>query len=57
MDALKRLAVTLDWAQKIQSKDEGRKIVYAPACYLDEEMLDHFNIRFVSIPYNFFERT
>lgn len=57
MDALKRLAVTLDWAQKIQSKDEGRKIVYAPACYLDEEMLDRFNIRFVSIPYNLFERT
>jgi adenine-specific DNA-methyltransferase len=57
MDALKRLALTLDWAQKIQSKDEGRKIVYAPACYLDEEMLDRFNIRFVSIPYNLFERT
>lgn len=57
LDALKRLAITLDWAQKVHAEDDGRKIVYAPACYLDEEMLDRFNIRFVSIPYNLFERS
>jgi|SRR3989344_8482794 len=56
MSALKKLAITLDWAQKTHAKDNGKKIVYAPACYLDDEMLDQFNIKFVSIPYNLFER-
>ena len=56
MEALKTLAITLDWAQEAQKKDKGRKIVYAPACYLDEEMLDQYGIKFVSIPYNLFER-
>ena len=56
-DALKKLAITLDWAQKTHEKDAGRKIVYAPACYLDDEALDQYNIRFVGIPYNLFERS
>ncbi len=56
-DALKKLAITLDWAQKTHDKDAGRKIVYAPACYLDDEALDQYNIRFVGIPYNLFERS
>lgn len=55
MDALKKLAITLDWAQKTHGKDNGKKVVYAPACYLDDEMLDQYNIKFVSIPYNLFE--
>jgi adenine-specific DNA-methyltransferase len=56
MDVLKTLAITLDWAQETHKKDKGRKIVYAPACYLDDEMLDQYGIKFVSIPYNLFER-
>jgi adenine-specific DNA-methyltransferase len=56
MEALKTLAITLDWAQETQKKDKGRKIVYAPACYLDDETLDQYGIKFVSIPYNLFER-
>jgi len=55
-DALKKLAITLDWAQKTHKKDSDKKIVYAPACYLDDEALEQFNIKFVSIPYNLFER-
>lgn len=57
VNALKKLAITLDWAQKTHDKDAGRKIVYAPACYLDDEALDQYNIRFVGIPYNLFERS
>ncbi len=56
MEKLKQLAVTLDWAQETHKKDNGRKIVYAPACYLDEESMERYNIEFVSIPYNLFER-
>ena len=57
MDALKSLAITLDWAQAAHTKDKGKKIVYAPACYLDDETLDQYNITFVSVPYNLFEKT
>ncbi|MBI4268518.1 site-specific DNA-methyltransferase [Candidatus Uhrbacteria bacterium] len=56
MNTLKSLAITLDWAQKTHEKDGGKKIVYAPACYLDDESLEKYNIKFVSIPYNLFER-
>lgn len=56
MDALKKLAITLDWAQETHKKDSGKKIVYAPVCYLDDEALEQYNIKFVSIPYNLFER-
>jgi adenine-specific DNA-methyltransferase len=55
-DALKKLAITLDWAEKSRKKDSNKKIVYAPACYLDDEALEQYNIKFVSIPYNLFER-
>jgi adenine-specific DNA-methyltransferase len=53
---LKSLAITLDWAQKIYKKDKGKKIIYAPACFLDEEYLEKFNIHFVNIPYSLFEK-
>lgn len=57
MEKLKKLAITLEWAQGTHKKDSGKKIVYAPACFLDDEALEQYNIKFVSIPYNLFERT
>ncbi|MCJ7633549.1 site-specific DNA-methyltransferase, partial [Candidatus Bathyarchaeota archaeon] len=56
-EALRRLAITLDWAQEIHRKDSNKKVVYAPACFLNDEALEQFNIQFVSIPYNLFEHT
>lgn len=56
LDTLKKMAITLNWAEEIHKKDSGKKIVYAPACFLDEEHLDRYNIQFVSIPYNLFEK-
>lgn len=55
-EKLKKLAITFDWAEKINKKNKGKKIVYAPACFLDEEYLEKFNISFVGIPYNLFEK-
>lgn len=57
MDKLKSLAITLEWAKEISKKDKGKKVVYAPACFLDDENLERFNISFVAIPYNLFERS
>lgn len=56
IDLLKSLSITLDWAKQINKKDLGKKIVYAPACFLDDEYLEKYNIQFVSIPYNLFEK-
>lgn len=55
IEELKNLAITRDWLELVKAK-EGKKIVYAPACFLDKEVLDDNNISFVQIPYNLFER-
>jgi len=55
IDELKNLAITRDWLEIIKNK-EGKKIVYAPACFLDKEVLDEYNISFVQIPFNLFIR-
>ena len=56
-DKLTRLALTLEIAQEIIKESPGkRRIIYAPACFLDEEFMSANQIEFVSIPYNLFER-
>ncbi len=55
IEELKNLAVTREWLEIVKEK-EGRKVVYAPACFLDKEVLDDYNISFVQIPYNLFQR-
>ena len=56
-DALTRLALNLDVAERIVKEQKGKKvIVYAPACFLDEEYLEAKHIEFVGIPYNLFIR-
>jgi|SRR5690625_3556592 len=56
-DKLTRLALTLEIAQEIIKESPGkRRVIYAPACFLDEEYMSANQIEFVSIPYNLFER-
>ena len=56
MEELKKMAITFEWAKEISKGNDNKKIVYAPACFMDDEYLEQFNIKFVSIPYNLFER-
>jgi len=57
MNALQKLALSYEKAEAIRKRSGVKKaIVYAPACFLDEEDLQELNIEFVSIPYNLFER-
>lgn len=56
IDDLKGLAITRDWLETVKGT-EGKKIVYAPACFLDKEILDEHNISFVQIPFNLFARS
>ena len=61
-DTLSRLALNLHIAEEIIAHsqacpaDSGRKriVVYAPACFLDNEYLEEKQIEYVSIPYNLF---
>jgi len=57
IEKLSRLALNLDIAQPISHHAGGRrKIVYAPACFLDEDYLQANQIEFVNIPYGLFGR-
>ncbi len=53
---LKTMAITLAWAEGIHKQNKGLKIIYAPSCFLDDEYLEKFNMRFVSVPYGLFEK-
>jgi adenine-specific DNA-methyltransferase len=54
---LSRMALNLEVAERILKEQKGKKcIVYAPACFLEEDYLRENNIEFVGIPYNLFRR-
>jgi len=55
-DELTRLALNLDVAEKIATSSHKRYIIYAPACFLDEDYLRAKGIEFVNIPYGLFQR-
>ena len=56
-DKLTQLALNLSLAEKFRKASANKPIVvYAPACFLDEEYLQDFNMQFVSIPYNLFQK-
>jgi len=56
-DELTRLALNLPLAEKIITDNPRKKIiVYAPACFLEEDYMKDNNIEFVGIPYNLFRR-
>ncbi len=56
-DKLAHLALNLDLVEKFLKESSGKKIiVYAPACFLDEEYMSEKRIEFVSIPYNLFTK-
>lgn len=57
-DTLSRLALNLHIAEEIIAHSKGKRIVvYAPACFLDNEYLEEKQIEYVSIPYNLFEKS
>jgi len=56
-ESLTRMALNLEIAEKIiADQPDKKRIVYAPACFLDEEYMEANQIEFVSIPYNLFQR-
>ncbi len=57
-DKLTHLALNLDLAKTFLKESPGKKIiVYAPACFLDEEYMAEKRIEFVSVPYNLFTKS
>lgn len=56
-EKLTQLALNLSLAEKFRKASANKPVVvYAPACFLGEEYLQDFNIQFVSIPYNLFQK-
>lgn len=56
-ETLTRLALNLEIAERITKEQKGKKcIVYAPACFLEEDYLNEKNIEYVGIPYNLFKK-
>lgn len=56
-EALSRMALNIDIAERILKEQKNKKcVVYAPACFLDEDYLREKNIEYVGIPYNLFKR-
>ncbi len=56
-NSLTKMALTLELAEKFISANPNKRIiVYAPACFVDQEYLNENQIEFVSIPYNLFQR-
>lgn len=56
-EELTHLALNLDLAEEISARHpQKRLIVYAPACFLEEDYMREKAIEFVGIPYNLFRR-
>lgn len=56
-EKLTSMALNLEIAEMIIAEQPDKKrIVYAPACFLDEEYMEANQIEFVNIPYNLFQR-
>ena len=52
---LRGMALNLDFAQTIEKKSPGKpKLVFAPACYLEEFDLRERNIRFAQLPFEIY---
>jgi len=56
-EKLTKLALNLPIAENIiNDNPKKRIIIYAPACFLEEDYMKEKNIEFVGIPYNLFRR-
>ncbi len=54
-DKLRGMALNLDFAQTIEKKFPGKpKLVFAPACFLEEFDLRERNIRFAQLPFEIY---
>jgi len=56
-DILRNLALDLKKAEAMKPLKGGkRRLVFAPAKYLDQDYLDHFQIDFAQLPYEIYQR-
>ncbi|PIQ78112.1 site-specific DNA-methyltransferase [Candidatus Peregrinibacteria bacterium CG11_big_fil_rev_8_21_14_0_20_46_8] len=52
---LKKLALNLEFAEQIHKKFPARpKLVFAPACFIEDYHLKEFNIRFAQLPFEIY---
>ena len=51
---LRELTLDLDFARGLPAPNGRKRIVYAPARFLDEEFLDHYAIKFCQLPFEIY---
>ena len=54
MDRLKELALNLDFAKALPPPNGRKRIVFAPAKYLDECFLHQYGITFCQLPFEIY---
>jgi adenine-specific DNA-methyltransferase len=56
-EVLTKMSLNFDIAEQLIKANPGKRIiVYAPACFLEDDYIRDHNIDFVGIPYNLFSR-
>jgi len=54
-EKLKKLALNLDFAMKTQNRFPNRqKLIFAPACFMEEYHLKEYGIRFAQLPFEIY---
>ena len=54
-EKLKELALNLDFAMKAQNRFPNRqKLIFAPACFMEEYHLKEYGIRFAQLPFEIY---
>ena len=54
-EKLKKLALNLDFAMKVQNRFPNRqKLIFAPACFMEEYHLKEYGIRFAQLPFEIY---
>lgn len=56
IEYLKNTALSLDKAEALQAFSGKRRLVFAPAKYLDQEHLDKFHIDFAQLPFEIYKK-
>ena len=54
-ERLKELALTLEFARSLPPHRDRRRLVFAPARYLDEDFLDEYRITFCQLPFQIYQ--
>ena len=54
IEYLKRTALTLDWVRALPKKGDKKRLVFAPAKYVDDQTCLEYGVDFCQLPYEIY---